>query len=98
MNGLEHYLDFTGIPMVEAMNFLQEHGTISDNCILPRDVFNTGAAVRALVEHYGNPKPKRKTPDNDHNQHRSVSPRQGEIQAHHPEERRQGDLLRVGPL
>lgn len=59
LNGLEHYLDFTGIPMIEAMNFLQDRGVISDNCILPSDVFNTGVAVRTLVEEYGNPKPRK---------------------------------------
>jgi hypothetical protein len=60
LNSLEHYLDFTGIPMIEAMNFLQEYGIISDNCILPREVHNTGEAVRALVDNYGNPKPRKK--------------------------------------
>lgn len=60
MNSLEQYLEFTGIPMIEAMNALQECGIISDNCILPRDVYNTGAAVRWLIDNYGNPKPRKK--------------------------------------
>ena len=62
MNGLEQYLAYTGMPMLEAMNALQEYGVIADNCILPREVYNTGEAVRWLIDNYGNPKPRKKKP------------------------------------
>jgi hypothetical protein len=38
MNALETFLDASFLDEVEAMNRLQEHGIISDNCILAADV------------------------------------------------------------
>lgn len=52
MNQLEHYLKATGIPEVVAMNFLQNHGIISDNCITAAEVGDVGAAISFLNLNY----------------------------------------------
>lgn len=51
-NQLELYLDATGIPEVAAMNFLQNHGIISDNCITASQVGDAGAAISFLNLNY----------------------------------------------
>lgn len=52
MNQLEHYLKVTGIPEPVAMNLLQEHGIISDNCITAEQVGDVGAAISYLNLNY----------------------------------------------
>lgn len=52
MNQLEHYLKATGIPEVAAMNFLQNNGIISDNCITASEVGDVGAAISYLNLNY----------------------------------------------
>jgi hypothetical protein len=50
MNSLEHYLRDKGLDETEAMNLLQEHGIVSDNCEWARDVGNSGKAMLYLHE------------------------------------------------
>ena len=38
MNSLEQFLKTYGTSVTEAMNLLQEHGLISDNCVDPSNV------------------------------------------------------------
>lgn len=52
MNQLELYLKATGIPEVAAMNFLQNNGIISDNCITASEVGDVGAAISYLNLNY----------------------------------------------
>jgi hypothetical protein len=52
MNQLTLYLEMTGIPEVAAMNFLQNHGIISDNCITAEQVGDAGAAISYLNLNY----------------------------------------------
>ena len=50
MNSLEQYLEYKKINPVKAMNALQEHRIISDNCIDAKDVCETGAAITWLEQ------------------------------------------------
>lgn len=45
MTELSKYLATTGKNPVEAMNELQEHGVISDNCVDVEDVADTDRAI-----------------------------------------------------
>lgn len=60
-NQLELYLDATGIPEIAAMNFLQNHGIISDNCITASQVGDAGAAISFLNLNYTTQHTKPKT-------------------------------------
>lgn len=52
MNSLEQYLEYKKIDPVKAMNALQDHGIISDNCIEPSDVIDAGVAVTWLDQNF----------------------------------------------
>jgi len=52
MNSLEQYLDYHKIDPVKAMNALQDHGIISDNCIDTSDVRDSGIAVTWLDQNF----------------------------------------------
>ena len=52
MNSLEQYIDYNKIDPVKAMNALQDHGIISDNCIEPRDVIDSGVAITWLDQNF----------------------------------------------
>ena len=52
MNSLEQYLEYKKLDPVKAMNALQDHGIISDNCIEPKDVFDAGVAVTWLDQNF----------------------------------------------
>lgn len=52
MNQLELYLKSTGISEIRAMNFLQNNGIISDNCITASEVGDVGAAISYLNLNY----------------------------------------------
>ena len=52
MNSLEQYLDYHKINPVKAMNALQDHGIISDNCIDTSDVRDSGIAVTWLDQNF----------------------------------------------
>ncbi len=52
MNTLEHYLEKEKIDPIKAMNALQDNGIISDNCIDPKDVIESGSAVIWLDQHF----------------------------------------------
>lgn len=54
MNCLEQYIEYTGIDPIKAMNALQENGVISDNCVDPKDVSDSGKAVQWLNMNYTN--------------------------------------------
>lgn len=45
MKSLRDYLSANRIDEVEAMNLLQEHGIISDECVVPEDVGDSGKAL-----------------------------------------------------
>lgn len=45
MKSLHDYLSANRIDETEAMNLLQEHGIISDECVVPEDVGDSGKAV-----------------------------------------------------
>lgn len=48
MKALRDYLEANFIDEVEAMNLLQDHGIISDECVTPEDVGDSGKAVAWL--------------------------------------------------
>lgn len=48
MRALKDYLEANFIDETEAMNLLQEHGIISDECVAPEDVGDSGKAVAWL--------------------------------------------------
>jgi hypothetical protein len=48
MKSLRDYLSANGIDEVQAMNMLQEHGIISDECVAPEDVVDSGKALTWL--------------------------------------------------
>jgi hypothetical protein len=48
-NSLQDYLTATGLDEEEAMNKLQDHGIISDNCISAAEVGDSGKAVAWLA-------------------------------------------------
>lgn len=50
-NTLEAYILARGLDETEAMNALQNHGIISDNCERASDCGNSGKAVSWLEEH-----------------------------------------------
>lgn len=52
MNQLEMYLKLTGTDEVKAMNLLQEHGIVSDNCVTASEVGDIGAAISWLNLNY----------------------------------------------
>jgi hypothetical protein len=51
-NSLQDYLAATGLDERQAMNELQEHGVISDNCIDACEVSDSGKAVSWLAHHH----------------------------------------------
>jgi hypothetical protein len=48
-NSLQDYLAATGLDEVKAMNELQDHGIISDNCVSAAEVGDSGKAVSWLA-------------------------------------------------
>lgn len=48
MNSLCQYIELAEIDPVKAMNALQDNGVVSDNCIDPQDVGDSGKAVQWL--------------------------------------------------
>ena len=52
-NSLQDYLAATGLDETQAMNDLQGHGVISDNCIDACEVGDSGKAVSWLAQHSG---------------------------------------------
>ncbi len=50
-NQLEIYLEKHRIPETRAMNALQNHGIISDNCVTASEVGDTGKAIMWLNLH-----------------------------------------------
>ena len=51
-NQLQHYLRLNRKDEVQAMNCLQEHGIVSDNCVGAAEVGNSGEAVRWLYDNW----------------------------------------------
>ena len=51
MNTLEHYIEYKRLNPVKVMNALQNNGVISDECIFPDDVRDSGQAVYWLEDH-----------------------------------------------
>lgn len=51
MNTLEHYIEYKQLNPVKVMNSLQNNGIISDECIFPDDVRDSGQAVYWLEDH-----------------------------------------------
>ena len=45
MKSLRDYLSANRIDETEAMNLLQEHGIIADECVAPEDVGDSGKAL-----------------------------------------------------
>ena len=52
MNSLEQYIEYEKLDPVKAMNALQDHGIISDNCVDPKDVWDSGVAVTWLDQNF----------------------------------------------
>jgi hypothetical protein len=52
MNSLEQYIEYEKLDPVKAMNALQDHGIISDNCIEAKDVIDAGVAVTWLDQNF----------------------------------------------
>ena len=52
MNSLEQYLEYKKIDPVKAMNALQEHRIISDNCVDAKEVCESGAAITWLEQNF----------------------------------------------
>lgn len=50
-NQLELYLEKHRISETRAMNLLQEHGIVSDNCVTAAEVGDTGKAIMWLNLH-----------------------------------------------
>jgi hypothetical protein len=48
MKSLRDYLSANGIDEVQAMNLLQDHGIISDECVSVDDVVDSGKALTWL--------------------------------------------------
>jgi hypothetical protein len=59
-NSLQDYLAASGLDEVEAMNELQDHGIISDNCISAAEVGDSGKAVSWLALQTGEKMSRRK--------------------------------------
>jgi len=53
MNTLEHYIEYKRLNPVRLMNALQNNGIISDECIFPDEVRDSGQAVYWLEDHIG---------------------------------------------
>jgi hypothetical protein len=51
-NQLELYLEKHRIPETRAMNLLQEHGIVSDNCVTAAEVGDIGKAISWLNLNY----------------------------------------------
>jgi hypothetical protein len=51
-NQLELYLEKHRIPETRAMNLLQEHGIVSDNCVTAAEVVDIGKAISWLNLNY----------------------------------------------
>jgi hypothetical protein len=51
-NSLQDYLASTGLDETQAMNEIQEHGIISDNCVTAAEVGDSGKAVAWLANHH----------------------------------------------
>ena len=51
-NQLELYLEKLRIPETRAMNLLQEHGIVSDNCVTAAEVGDIGKAISWLNLNY----------------------------------------------
>jgi hypothetical protein len=61
MNTLQHYLHAQNYDEVEAMNTLQDHGIVSDNCVTAAEVHDTGKAVAFLNTLPPEQKPRKHT-------------------------------------
>lgn len=48
-NKLENWISNRDVNEVKVMNLLQEHGVISDNCVLAKDCGNDLKAIRWLA-------------------------------------------------
>jgi hypothetical protein len=48
MNTLKNYIAFKKLDETKILNILQDHGIISDNCITPDEVGDSGKAVAWL--------------------------------------------------
>ena len=59
MNTLQHYLHAQSYDEIDAMNTLQDHGIVSDNCITASEVIDTGKAVSFLNTLLPEQKPKK---------------------------------------
>jgi hypothetical protein len=51
VNTLEHYIKYKQYDSIKVMNALQLNGVISDECIMPEDVTDSGKAVYWLEDH-----------------------------------------------
>lgn len=67
VNALERHIAETGANASVLMDWLQGHGIISDNCVLPRDVYSGDAeeAVRRIKEAFGKAAPTDRPGGND---------------------------------
>jgi len=59
MNSLRDYLTAHRFDPDHALNLLQDHGIISDLCITPEDVGDSGKAITWLSLHENELKPAR---------------------------------------
>ena len=59
MNTLQHYLYAQNYDEIDAMNTLQDHGIVSDNCVHAAEVGDTGRAVSFLNNLPPEQKPKK---------------------------------------
>ena len=53
MNTLEHYIEYKRLNATKVMNALQLNGIVSDECIFPDEVRDSGQAVYWLEDHMG---------------------------------------------
>ena len=59
MNSLRDYLTARRFDPTHALNLLQDHGIISDECVTPEDVGDAGRAITWLSLHENELKPAR---------------------------------------
>jgi hypothetical protein len=59
LNTLQHYLHAQSYDEIDAMNTLQDHGIVSDNCVTAAEVGDTGKAVSFLNNLPPEHKPKK---------------------------------------
>lgn len=52
LNSVESWAKYRGIDPIHAMNILQEHGVISDNCVHIEDIGNHFHAMKWLASNY----------------------------------------------